>query len=55
MMIRTRYQRTVAELHEMASMFWPAELSEEAAKLSVVPYSPENTGRIHCDSQCSSS
>jgi hypothetical protein len=31
------YQRTVAELRELASMFWPAEISEEAAKLSVIP------------------
>lgn len=31
------YQRTVAELRELASMFWPAEISEEAEKASVIP------------------
>ena len=31
------YQRTVSELQKLASMFWPSELSEEAAKLSVIP------------------
>ncbi len=31
------YQRTVSELESLASMFWPYELSEEAAKLSVIP------------------
>ena len=31
------YQRTVTELRDLASMFWPAEISEEAAKLSVIP------------------
>jgi hypothetical protein len=31
------YQRTVSELQNLASMFWPSELSEEAAKLSVIP------------------
>lgn len=32
-----KYQRTVPELRKLASMFWPSELSEEAAKLSVIP------------------
>lgn len=31
------YRRTVAELRSVASMFWPSELSREAAKLSVIP------------------
>lgn len=31
------YRRTVAELRQLASLFWPAELSEEAASLSVIP------------------
>jgi len=31
------YQRTVAELQKLASIFWPSELSKEAAKLSVIP------------------
>ncbi len=31
------YRRTVAELRNVASMFWPSELSREAAKLSVIP------------------
>ncbi|MBN1873395.1 MAG: restriction endonuclease [Anaerolineae bacterium] len=31
------YRRTVSELSELASIFWPSELSEEAAKLSVIP------------------
>lgn len=36
-MPQQNYQRTVPELRKLASMFWPAELSEEAAKLSVIP------------------
>ena len=36
-MAQTKYQRTVAELRELASMFWPSEISEEASKLSVIP------------------
>lgn len=36
-MSRRNYQRTVSELQKLASMFWPSELSEEAAKLSVIP------------------
>ena len=31
------YQRTLEELEEVASKFWPAELSELEAKLSVIP------------------
>ncbi len=31
------YQRNVAQLREVASMFWPTELSREAAELSVLP------------------
>ena len=33
----TDYQRTFEELEELASKFWPAELSELEAKLSVIP------------------
>jgi hypothetical protein len=33
----TNYQRTVPQLREVASLFWPAELSKEAAQLSVLP------------------
>jgi hypothetical protein len=36
-MRQQNYQRTVPELRKLASMFWPSELSEEAAKLSVIP------------------
>ena len=36
-MSRQNYQRTVSELQKLASMFWPSELSEEAAKLSIIP------------------
>lgn len=36
-MPQRNYQRTVPELRKLASMFWPSELSEEAAKLSVIP------------------
>lgn len=36
-MLHRNYQRTVPELRKLASMFWPSELSEEAAKLSVIP------------------
>lgn len=34
---RTRYQRTFEELEQVASKFWPAELSALEADLSVVP------------------
>lgn len=36
-MPQQKYQRNVSELRKLASMFWPSELSEEAAKLSVIP------------------
>ncbi len=36
-MPQRNYQRTVSELRKQASMFWPSELSEDAAKLSVIP------------------
>lgn len=36
-MPQNKYKRTVPELQELASMFWPPEISEEAAKLSVIP------------------
>lgn len=32
-----RFKRTVEELHERASMFWPSELSVKEANLSVIP------------------
>lgn len=32
-----RYRRTVEELRKLASMFWPAELSERAAQISIIP------------------
>lgn len=32
-----KYRRTVEDLHKVASMFWPHELSREAAELSVIP------------------
>lgn len=32
-----KYRRTVDELHEHASLFWPEELSQKAATLSVIP------------------
>jgi hypothetical protein len=31
------YQRTIEELEKVASMFWPSELSEMEAKLSIIP------------------
>lgn len=34
---RTRFQRTFEELEQVASKFWPSELSELEADLSVVP------------------
>lgn len=36
-MPQEKYRRTVSELRKLASMFWPSELSEEVAKLSVIP------------------
>lgn len=32
-----KYQRTVQELQNVASMFWPAELATREAKLSIIP------------------
>ena len=34
---RTKYQRTVKELEQVASKFWPDELSALEANLSVIP------------------
>ena len=31
------YQRTFEELEEVASKFWPSELSELEARLSIIP------------------
>ena len=31
------YRRSVDELKEVASMFWPSELSDKAATLSIIP------------------
>ncbi|CAN2045112.1 hypothetical protein GMMP1_140110 [Candidatus Magnetomoraceae bacterium gMMP-1] len=36
-MTNDKYRRTIKELRDVASMFWPSELSEEAANLSVIP------------------
>lgn len=36
-MSQTPYQRTVAELRKHASFFWPAEISEKASELSILP------------------
>jgi len=36
-MAKNKYRRNIKELRDAASMFWPSELSEEAAKLSVIP------------------
>lgn len=32
-----KYRRTVEELKELASMFWPAELSQREADISIIP------------------
>ncbi|MBP7998956.1 MAG: restriction endonuclease [Chloroflexi bacterium] len=42
----TNYQRTVPQLREVASLFWPAELSKEAAQLSVLPLLLETQGQF---------
>lgn len=34
----SRYKRTPDELREHASMFWPSEMSEKEAKISVIPF-----------------
>jgi len=36
-MVATNYARTVEELHSVASLFWPEELSDKEAELSVIP------------------
>lgn len=36
-MTESKYKRTVEELQGLASMFWPSELSQREAKLSVIP------------------
>jgi len=36
-MLNQNYQRTVKELHKLASMFWPSELSRQEAELSIIP------------------
>jgi len=36
-MQKSRYQRSIEELRSVASMFWPDELNERAATLSVIP------------------
>lgn len=37
MSTKTKYTRTLEELSQVASMFWSDELSERAAKLSIIP------------------
>jgi len=36
-MAPTNYTRTVEELHSVASLFWPEELSDKEAEMSVIP------------------
>lgn len=36
-MMNPNYRRSVEELKEVASMFWPSELSDKAATLSIIP------------------
>lgn len=36
-MVDRRYQRTLEQLREVASMFWPIELSQQEAQLSIIP------------------
>jgi hypothetical protein len=36
-MAQQNYQRTVPQLERVASQFWPPDLSEEAAKMSIIP------------------
>ena len=33
----TKYRKTFEELEKVASKFWPSELSEKEAKLSIIP------------------
>lgn len=37
MPLSEKYRRTFEELQEVASMFWPTELSEQEAELSIIP------------------
>jgi len=36
-MTRISYRRTVEELEKVASKFWPQELSQQEAELSIIP------------------
>ena len=36
-MTKTKYQRTLDQLHDAAAMFWPAELSQQEAEVSIIP------------------
>ncbi|MEA5513987.1 restriction endonuclease, partial [Nodularia sp. UHCC 0506] len=36
-MLNPGYQRNVEDLRQLASMFWPSELSKQEAELSVIP------------------
>lgn len=36
-MPRSKYQRTIEELNEAASKFWPSELSDKEAEISIIP------------------
>ncbi len=36
-MSKSKYNRTVEELRELASMFWPPELSQKEADISIIP------------------
>ncbi|MDB9304345.1 MULTISPECIES: hypothetical protein [Cyanophyceae] len=36
-MLNPVYQRNVEDLRQLASMFWPLELSKQEAELSVIP------------------
>lgn len=36
-MPKTKYQRTIDQLHDSAAMFWPPELSQQEAEVSIVP------------------
>lgn len=42
------YQRDVVQLREVASMFWPEELSREAATLSIIPLLLETQDQFLC-------
>jgi len=35
--MRSSYQRTVEELEKVASKFWPDELAQKEAELSIIP------------------